>query len=98
MSELQRYRVNYHLLVGLIVGGFLTAAACYLLWRFQVDRNANRLLARAEAAEASGDDEEAFESLGQYVRLRPDEDEVRVRFGLARPNLALRKLMFEQWR
>lgn len=81
MSEIQRYRVNYRLLVGLIGGGFVTAAACYLLWRFQVDRNATLLLARADAAQASGDDEGAYESLGQYMRLRPDEDEVRVRFG-----------------
>lgn len=83
MSEIQRYRVNYRLLASLVVGGVVTAAACYLLWRFQVDRNATRLLARAEAAETSSDHEEAFESLGQYMRLRPDETEVRVRYGLA---------------
>jgi len=87
MSEIQRYRVNYRLLVSLLVGGVITAGAAYFLWRFQVDRNANRLLARADAAEASGDDEEAFETLGQYVRLRPYEEEARVRFGLAAAKL-----------
>lgn len=78
---MQRYRVNYPLLFGLVVGGAIAAVAAFFLWRFQVDRNASRLLAKADAAEASGDLEEAFDSLQQYVQLRTRENEARARLG-----------------
>ncbi len=78
---MQRYRVNYPLLVGLVIGGAIAAVAAFFLWRFQVDRNASRLIAKADAAEASGNLEEAFESLQQYVQLRTRENEARVRLG-----------------
>ncbi len=87
MSEIQRYRVNYRLLFSLIVGGCISAVAAYFLWRFQVDRNANRLLERAKAAQAESDDQEAYDTLTQYVRLRPDENEARVRLGMAAAKL-----------
>ncbi|QDT71194.1 tetratricopeptide repeat protein [Lacipirellula limnantheis] len=78
---MQRYRVNYPLLAGLVVGSVVLVVASFFLWRYQVDKNATRLIAKADAAEASGNLEEAFESLQQYVQLRPRETEARVRLG-----------------
>ena len=51
---MQRYRVNYPLLAGLVVGSVAFVVASFFLWRYQVNKNASRLLAKADAAEASG--------------------------------------------
>ena len=88
MSDTQRYRVNYRLLVSLVAGGAVTAGAAFGLWWFQVNRNATRLLAKAEEAEKRGEDEEAFESLNQYLKLRPKEDDARLRLGQVAVKLA----------
>jgi heme/copper-type cytochrome/quinol oxidase subunit 2 len=55
---MQRYRVNYVLLIALVVGFVVFGVGMFFLWRYQVDRNATRLLARADAAEAEGDYEQ----------------------------------------
>src|SRR5689334_4856355 len=78
---MQRYRVNYPLLIGLVVGFVVLAPATYFLWRYQVNKNADRLIAKADAAEASGNLEEAYESLSQYVQFRPKETESWTRLG-----------------
>lgn len=78
---MQRYRVNYVLLVSLVVGFFASAGAAYGLWKFQVERNAGRLLDNAAAAETKGDTQQAFESLDQYVQLRTKDLEARRRLG-----------------
>ncbi|BBO30654.1 tetratricopeptide repeat protein [Lacipirellula parvula] len=78
---MQRYRVNYVLLIILVVGGILGTIGVHFLWRYQINKNADRLLAKAEAAEASGDIEAAFDSLQQYVQLRTDDDEALLSFG-----------------
>ncbi|HMO87010.1 MAG TPA: hypothetical protein PKC18_19045, partial [Lacipirellulaceae bacterium] len=85
---MQRYRINYRLLIGLVVGAFVAAPASYGLWRFQVDRNATRLLAKADDADASGDPITRYDSLSQYVKLRPDEMDARRRLGIAAADLA----------
>jgi tetratricopeptide (TPR) repeat protein len=78
---MQRYRVNYPLLAGLVIGFVLFAAGSFFLRRFQIDRNASRLLAKADAAEASGNLEEAFGSLYQYIQFRPREFDSKIRLG-----------------
>jgi hypothetical protein len=78
---MQRYRVNYPLLAGLVIGFVLLAAGSFFLRRFQIDRNASRLLAKADAAEASGNLEEAFGSLLQYIQFRPREFDSKIRLG-----------------
>jgi tetratricopeptide (TPR) repeat protein len=85
---MQRYRVNYVLLIALVVGFFASAGAAYGLWKFQVDRNADRLLAKADAAAASGEVQQVFESLAHYVQLRPKETDARVRLGEAAVKVA----------
>jgi tetratricopeptide (TPR) repeat protein len=78
---MQRYRVNYPLLIGLTVGFVILTPALYFLWRFQVNRNADRLIAKADAAEASGELEGAYDSLKHYVQLRSKEPEAWKRLG-----------------
>ena len=81
MADSQRYRVNLRLLITLIVGGAVTAASAFGLWWFQVNRNASSLLAKAAEAEKRGEDEQADDSLSQYLKLRPREDDARLRLG-----------------
>lgn len=78
---MQRYRVNYPLLAGLVIGSVIFAVASFFLWRYQVDKNAVRLLAKADAAEASGELEEAYKSLEQYVQFRSREVDAKLRLG-----------------
>lgn len=84
---MQRYRVNYRLLIGLVVGLLVAAPASYGLWKFQVGRNAGRLLDRAETAEKSGDSVGQFESLELFTKLRPNDDEARLKLGAAAAEL-----------
>jgi tetratricopeptide (TPR) repeat protein len=88
MSETQRYRVNYRLLAGLVIGAIVTSVGAYFLWNFQVERNADRLLAKAEAAEAKGEELDSYESLDQYVRLRTHDKDARLRLGKAAVKVA----------
>jgi tetratricopeptide (TPR) repeat protein len=70
---MQRYRVNYRLLFGLVIGFLAAAPALYFLWSFQVDRNATRLIKEASIAQEKGEYEEAFDNLSQYVKLRKQD-------------------------
>ena len=45
---MQQYRVNYGLLIGLIVGTLVVSVATFGLWRYQINRNAGSLIAAAE--------------------------------------------------
>jgi tetratricopeptide (TPR) repeat protein len=80
---MQRYRVNFPLLIGLVVAFVTAAPASYGLWKFQVNRNATRLLEEADAAEKSGDAKATYEALRQYTRLRNEDLEALDRLGHA---------------
>lgn len=75
---MQRYRVNYHLLIGLGVGSLVVAVAAYFLWSWQVSRKATWFKEDAKLLQAEGKKEEAFDQLFKYVQFRPDEDEARI--------------------
>jgi tetratricopeptide (TPR) repeat protein len=77
----QQYRVNYRLLTILTVCGLVASVGSWGLWKFQVNRNAGKLLSRAELAKTSGDLKQALDSLYQYTRLRKDEPDAVVRLG-----------------
>jgi tetratricopeptide (TPR) repeat protein len=70
---MQRYRVNYRLLVGLAVGMVVSAGSAFALWRYQVDKNADALIERATKLQAENDYELAIQTMFKYVRHRPDE-------------------------
>ena len=68
---MQQYRVNYGLLIGLIVGTLVVSAATYGLWLFQINRNADSLIAASEKARQEGDFRTAAQELGNYLSIRP---------------------------
>lgn len=67
---MQRYRVNYSLLIGLVVGTFVLIGGAYGLYRIQKERNADRLLVQAEE---EADILKRVRLLRQYTELRPDD-------------------------
>lgn len=78
---MQQYRVNYPLLIGLIVGTLVCSGAVYALWKFQIDRKSGWLIAEAEKAHKAGDLGEARRYYAQYLTIRNDDE---VRFTYAR--------------
>ncbi len=76
---MQRYRINYHWLIGFFVSCFVLAVTSYFVWSWQVERKAGQFISKAEEALAAEDSLEAFRNFFRYVQLRPDEDEVRIK-------------------
>ncbi len=78
---MQQYRVNFGLLIGLVVGTLLVSAATYGLWLFQINRNADTLIAAGEKSQQAGDLHTAAREFGNYLSIKPDNDEVRRKLG-----------------
>ncbi len=76
---MQQYRVNYGLLIALVAGTLVVSAATYGLWLFQIDKNADTLIAAGEQARQSGDLKTAAREYRNYLSIRPTDDEVRVK-------------------
>lgn len=76
---MQRYRVNYTLLVVLLVGVLACSGAVYGLWRYQVERKAGSLVEQADKAKAEGKIREEEQYLRNYLTVRPDDREIEVR-------------------
>lgn len=75
---MQRYRVNYKLLVSVFVGVVVIGVGMYFLQQWQVGRKASWFRESAQAALDEGKTQEAFDMLLKYVQLRRDEDEPRI--------------------
>lgn len=80
---MQRYRVNYVLLIGLLAGTLVCSVTVYAVWRFQIGRNAGNLTARAEKAEEKGDLRGAIGLYRQYLTIRPNDPDVLAKHALA---------------
>jgi len=78
---MQRYRINYHWLIGVFVSGFAIAVISFFVWKWQIERKADTFLKRAEQALADEDPLEAFDSFRKYVSLRSKDEEARIRMG-----------------
>ena len=76
---MQQYRVNYGLLIGLVVGTLVLSVATFGLWKYQVSRNAGSLIATGEKAQQDGDLRTAVRDFGNYLSIRPGDDSVRVK-------------------
>ena len=74
---MQQYRVNFGLLIGLIVGMLVISAATYGLHEFQINRNADTLIAAGEKAQKEGDLKGAVREYSNYLTVRRDDEEVR---------------------
>lgn len=84
---MQQYRVNYPLLIGLLVGTLVCSGAVYGLWRFQLGRSAGALRADAEKALEEGDYRRAVRYYANYVSIRNRDDEARVKLADAYADL-----------
>lgn len=85
---MQQYRVNYVLLICLIIGTLLSSGGAYALWLFQLERNAGTLLERAHVAQEEGKIRDATSNYRQYLALRPDDQEARLEYATAYANIA----------
>ena len=75
---MQSYRVNYTLLIGLLVGILVAGGAGYGVWYLQMEKNADTFKKRAMEAKAEGNLGEATEQLAKYIGFRPDDAEARM--------------------
>ena len=75
---MQRYRINYQLLIGLFVGGIVLSITLFFVWNWQVNRKATWYHERSQAALKKDDKLEAFDYLKKFVKLRKKDDEARV--------------------
>ena len=76
---MQRYRVNYTLLVGILVGAVVGSGAIYGIWRWRMTDNADSLRDRATAAEESGELKEAIGLYNTYLDFRPNDQPARIK-------------------
>jgi tetratricopeptide (TPR) repeat protein len=76
---MQQYRVNFRLLIGLTVGLVIISAATYGLHKYQVDRNADSLIAAGEKSQKDGDLDEAIREYSNYLSVRSDDQEVQLK-------------------
>lgn len=75
---MQRYRINYQLLIGLFVGGIVLSITLFFVWKWQVNRKATWYRERSQAAMEVDDKLEAFDYLKKFVKLRKEDEEARV--------------------
>ena len=80
---MQRYRINYHWLIGVFATSLVLAVAAYFVWSWQINRKAGYFLKLAEVALEEEKPQEALESFFKYVQLRPDEEDARIKLGNA---------------
>lgn len=77
---MQQYRVNFPLLIGLLVGTFFCSGAVYALWKFQIERKSGWLISEAEKSVAEGNLRDATQYYGQYMSIHPENDEIRYKY------------------
>lgn len=96
---MQQYRVNYTLLIGLIVGTMICSGVVFGVWKYQINRNAGALIEEAEKNLAAEDYRDAAQNFGNYLTIRTDDDEARVQWANAwadvttQPSMAPEDLM-----
>src|SRR5881409_1051802 len=81
-------RVNFAALAVLAAVAAAVGAAVYFVRGHQVRENAHALTEEAATAEREGKSAEATDRLGQYLQLRPEDGEARLRLGLLQAKAA----------
>ncbi len=77
---MQRYRINYLLLISLAVGSLVGTVLFYYSWRYQKGNLAEKFLIAAQAKDKEGKTREAFTLYGRYCRFKPGIEKHRIRF------------------
>jgi len=95
---MERYRVNYTLLVGLLVGLVVAAGAVFGIWSWQMSRNADTLLARASEAEEDGELVDSVLLLENYLGFRPDDEQTRLKQAHLYIDIAKQAVEDNDWR
>jgi tetratricopeptide (TPR) repeat protein len=85
---MQQYRVNYPLLIGLVVGTLVCSGAVYALWLFQIERKSGWLVSEAENAVAEGNYREATKLYWQYLTLHAADAPTRIAYARAYAKLS----------
>ena len=80
---MQQYRLNYPLLIGMIVGFVFVSAAVFFIHKYQIDRNANALITEATDFETQGKHHDAADAYGNYLSIRPEDDAARIKYANA---------------
>lgn len=82
---MQQYRVNYPLLIGLVVGTLVCSGAVFGLWKFQMEHKSGWLISEAKKAEDEAKKshdakklKDATELYSQYLSIHPEDIEARV--------------------
>lgn len=84
---MQQYRVNFGLLIGLIVATLVLTGIAFGVHHFQLNRNAGILIESAEAAQKAGDMREAADEYFNYLTIRPDDEEIRLKLANLRVDI-----------
>ncbi len=77
---MQQYRINYPLLIGLIVGTFVCSGAIYAIHHFQNSRQSGWLLSEAEKAHDEKNYRAAAQYYQQYLSIHPGDSDARLKF------------------
>ena len=80
VSTMQEYRINYTLLIGLIIGTFVCSGAIFGVHMFQNSRQSGWLISEAEKASAEKNYRDAAQYYQQYIAIHTDDrnqDETR---------------------
>ena len=85
---MQQYRVNFSLLIGLIVGTLVCSGAVYGLWRFQMERKSGWLLSEAEKSLEAKNFRDATQFYRQYLSIQNEDQEARIKFANAQLDLS----------
>ncbi len=79
VSNMQEYRINFPLLIGLIVGGVVFAGAILGIHAFQTSRQSGWLLDEAEKAIANKNYVQASQYYQQYTAADPNNMEAKIK-------------------
>ncbi|HVT26803.1 MAG TPA: tetratricopeptide repeat protein [Lacipirellulaceae bacterium] len=81
VSTMQEYRINYSLLIGLIIGTFVCSGAIYALHQYQNSRQSGWLISEAEKAVTDKDYRGAVQYYQQYLSIHPEDKDTWIKYG-----------------
>jgi tetratricopeptide (TPR) repeat protein/Flp pilus assembly protein TadD len=81
VSIMQEYRINYTLLIGLVIGIFVSSGAIFGLHKFQNARQSGWLISEAEKSIANKNYHDAAQFYQQYITIHTDDTDVKLKYG-----------------